>query len=241
MKMKWSFLLLGILLAFTKLAWAREDIDVGYYYVNQDPDYFYFTPKIGYGTTFESWQVFPSISVAQKFKRAAIIAGVDLGYHFRGMPFSLELGYDFIGDRKYAWSPMFEQISGSVGTYVMHSQAVTFSGRYDYQGFESFNPYFSFGMGAGIHNGKFTFINPMDPSKYIETTSNENGLLLKFTLGGAIKMSSRIAWIFEADYFYWPGTRIFYTIPTERPVDFEFARSKHFHVLAIMTGLSFGF
>ena len=162
-----------------------------YYFLNQDPSYFYVTPKFGWGITNSGdWtdqtgftRAYGPLTQPGKNENS-YIAGIAAGYKFTGFPFRVDVNYFFINDRSYAFSPIYRNYpQNSVGTADVDSQVFLLNFYYDWYTSKPVTPYLGLGVGEYFNKTDFSSNDPANPAGANAQSNRTNGIAWDIVLG----------------------------------------------------------
>lgn len=162
-----------------------------YYFLNQDPGYFYLTPKFGWNfTNTNDWnddsglsQTFGPLSQPDK-NVDTYIAGIAAGYKFTGFPFRMDVNYFYINDRTYNFSPIYQNyFANSTGRADVSSHIFLLNFYYDWYTSTKLTPYVGAGAGEYFNKTNFTAVDPSNSAAMIEQKNTTNGLAWDIALG----------------------------------------------------------
>lgn len=179
-----------------------------YYFINQDPSYFYVTPKLGWDITNSgNWedltnfsQVFGPLTQPEKNANSYIV-GIAGGYKFAGFPFRIDVNYFFINDRKYDFSPIYQNYSaGSSGTADIDSHVFLLNVYYDWYTSKPLTPYIGVGAGEYFNKTDFSTADPNNSAGAIVQRNTTNGLAWDIVLGLRYDFNPNWALNLEGNY-----------------------------------------
>lgn len=180
-----------------------------YYFLNQDPSYFYVTPKIGWDfSNSGDWQDESGFAVHnggfnQPSKTAnSYIVGIAGGYKFTGFPFRVDVNYFFINDRTFNFEPLYQNYfpGSSLGKADIETQVFLLNAYYDWHTETKATPYIGVGGGEYFNKTDFYTNDPNNPAGSQVQKNNTHGVAWDVVLGVRYDFNPNWALNLEGNY-----------------------------------------